>query len=343
MNKQPIALITGISGMDASYLAELLLSKGWRVVGLMRRSSTDTTSRLAGVKSNPNFGIVEGDITDASGVMSIIASLRPDHIYHLAAMSHVQTSFATPSATMEIDAIGTINILEAVRQTSPQSRLYFAATSELFGDTTESPQNEQTRLNPASPYGIAKLASYHFVRLYREAYGLFAANGILFNHESPRRGLNFVTRKITRYVAQMYLAHQQRQELAEPLRLGNLDARRDWSDARDMVRGMLAILSHHEPLDFVLASGVTRSVREFLDIAFGAIGTTDWESHVVVDDSCRRPQDVNLLLGDASLAKKILGWKPTIKYADMVYDMIENDVHELSGGSVSLRIPRNVA
>jgi GDPmannose 4,6-dehydratase len=232
---------------------------------------------------------------------------------------------------MQTDAVATMVALEAVRQMSPSTRVYFAATSELFGDTTESPQNEQTRLWPSSPYGIAKLASFHAVRLWREAYGLFAANGILFNHESPRRGLNFVTRKITRYVAQLAIARQNPTNGPfYALQLGNLHSRRDWGHAKDYVRAMHAMLCHDVPMDFVIATGQTRSIRDLLTAAFSVIGVHDWKPYVITDtQDCVRPQDVGLLLGDASLAKRILGWEPTISFDQMIREMVENDIAEL--------------
>jgi GDPmannose 4,6-dehydratase len=322
------ALLTGISGQDASYLAELLLDKGWKVIGLLRRSSTDTTARLSRIKLHPNLEIVEGDIVDATGMMKIISSRQPDHIYLLAAQSHVGHSFVTPASTMEIDAMSTIYALEAVRQSSPTSRVYFAGTSELFGDTIESPQNEQTVFSPDSPYAVAKLASFSLVRLYRKAYGIHACSGILFNHTSPRRGLGFITRKVSRYVAALYLARERGEAIAQ-LQLGNLDARRDWMSAKDAVRGMFMLLSHEKPFDCVFGSGITHSIRDLLKIAFGVISIDNWTSHVAVNDAHKRPQDVGLLLADPSLARRVLGWQLTTTFEEIVAEMVKNDIEEL--------------
>lgn len=320
------ALITGITGQDGSYLAELLLEKDYNVTGLMRRSSVDTTERIKHLVGNPGLRVVEGDVADAPCIYRLVASVRPDEVYNLAAMSHVGASFDQPEATFEIDAMGPMNLLEAIRQESPRSRFYQASTSELFGDTQECPQNEQTRVYPCSPYAVAKATAHHNVQLYRHAYGIFACAGILFNHESPRRGAQFVTRKITKYVARA-VAHLAKGEFIPKLGLGNLEARRDWGHARDYVQAMHLILQQEQPDDFVIATGETRTVRRFCMCAFGAVGLP-WDSFVAVDPRYYRPSDVNLLCGDASKAKRILGWEPTTSFNELVAEMVEHDLAE---------------
>ncbi len=324
------ALVTGTTGQDGSYLSEFLLDKGYKVYGLIRRSSIDTTGRLSGCKNNVNFELVEGDITDAPCIHRLISGIKPDEVYNLAAMSHVGVSFDQPVATCEIDAIGPLNILEAIRQSSIHSKFYQASTSELFGDTTTSPQSETTPMVPNSPYAAAKLYAHHLVGLYRRAYGIFACAGILFNHESERRGEAFVTRKITKYVASLqgwmdtHDGFPKRDVDVPPLPLGNIKAMRDWSHAEDMVRGMWMMMQHSEPDDFVLGSGQTHSVKEFLEKAFGLIGL-DYSDYVVIDPAFYRPVDVNLLHADFSKAKKILGWEPTVCFGELVDRMIQSD------------------
>lgn len=322
---QRTAVLSGITGQDSSYLAELLLEKGYQVVGLMRRSSTATTERIDHLRSHPDFHLVEGDITDAANMYRLVSQWKPDEFYNLAAMSHVGTSFEQPLATFQIDALGVLNILEAIRQTSPRTRFYQASTSELFGDTTEAPQNEQTRFNPCSPYAVSKLAAHHLVELYRKAYGLYACAGILFNHESSRRSEQFVTRKITRYVGRLVRAIVTGESHPGKLRLGNLDARRDWAHAADSVRAMHLMLQQDIPDDYVIATGETRTIREFLDAAFGVIGV-DWSDYVVVDPEFLRPADVNLLCGDASKARRVLGWSPVYSFSDLVNEMVATDL-----------------
>lgn len=320
-------MIFGVNGQDGSYLSELLLDKGYHVVGVMRRSSTDTTERIEHLMPHPNFNLVEGDVTDATGIHRSVARTQPAEIYNLAAMSHVGVSFDQPVSTFEINAVGALNILEAIRQASPHSKFYQASTSEMFGDTTEIPQNEQTILHPCSPYAVSKLAAHVSVDFYRRAYGLFACAGILFNHESKRRGSQFVTQKIAQYVAKLIDFRDSRGVAPRkgvdvlPLYLGNLEAKRDWSHAKDMVRGMYLMLQQDKPEDFVLASGTSRSVRQFLETAFG-LADLDYKDYVEVDPKFYRPADVNLLLGDPTKAKEILGWKPEIAFHQMVEEMV---------------------
>ncbi len=324
------AFITGTTGQDGSYLAEFLLDKGYKVYGLIRRSSVDTTERIAHFQNHPNFELVEGDITDASCMNRLISGIQPSEIYNLAAMSHVGTSFDQPITTCQIDAIGPLNILEAIRQSSPKSKFYQASTSELFGDTDVSPQSESTPMNPNSPYAVAKLYAHQLTGLYRRAYGIFACAGILFNHESPRRGEAFVTRKITKYVASLQRWMDTNDGTPRkdvdvcPLFLGNIEARRDWSHAKDMVRGMWMMMQCPEPDDYVLGSGETHSVKDFLQAAFGTIGL-DYKDYISIDPKFYRPADVNLLHADPSKAKEILGWETTICFGELVDMMTQSD------------------
>lgn len=328
MNKT--ALITGTTGQDGSYLAELLLNKGYDVHGLVRRSSVDTTERLAHIQHHPNFQLVDGDITDAMCMHRLISGIQPDEVYNLAAMSHVGVSFDQPITTCHIDAIGPLNMLEAIRQSSPHSKFYQASTSELFGDTDISPQNECSSMIPNSPYAIAKLYAHQLVGLYRRAYGLFACAGILFNHESERRGEAFVTRKITKYVAMLQSwmdtnsGFPKKDMDVQPLALGNIEAKRDWSHAKDMVYGMWLMMQHSEPDDYVLGSGETHSVKEFLQLAFGSIGL-DYKDYVIIDPKFYRPADVNLLHADPDKAQRVLGWKSTVCFGELVDRMVQSD------------------
>jgi len=328
------ALITGTTGQDGSYLAEFLLDKGYDVYGVIRRSSVDTTERIAHIIHHPHFKTVEGDITDATCMHRIISGIKPDEVYNLAAMSHVGTSFDQPITTCQIDAVGPLNILEAIRQSSPETRFYQASTSELFGDTPIAPQNEESPLTPNSPYAVAKLYAHHLVGLYRRAYGIYACAGILFNHESERRGETFVTRKITKYVAmlQNWMDTHDGTPIKDvdvrPLALGNIEAKRDWSHAEDMIRGMWLMMQQETPDDYVLGSGETHTVREFLDIAFGSIGL-NYEDYVVIDPKFYRPADVNLLHADPSKAKEVLGWEPTVCFGELVDRMVQSDYQEI--------------
>lgn len=320
------ALIIGITGQDGSYLAELLLQKGYEVHGLIRRSSTFNTDRIDhlyqdrhdnGVKLFLHFG----DLSDGSRLVSLIGDLQPDEVYNLGAQSHVRVSFDEPEYTGDITGLGTSRVLEAVRLTSPKSRYYQASSSEMFG-ATPPPQNETTPFYPRSPYGAAKVYSYWMTKNYREAYGLFAVNGILFNHESPRRGETFVTRKITRAVARIKAGMQTK------LYLGNLDAVRDWGYAPEYVEGMWRMLQHDRPMDFVLATGRPATIKEFLTHAFSHVGL-DWNDYVQFDPRYLRPTEVDSLIGDASLAKRELGWQAKTSTPELAKIMIEADVQAL--------------
>ena len=327
MNKT--AIITGITGQDGSYLAELLLEKNYTVVGLYRRSSTNSFSRInSSVLSNSNLILEEFDLTDPSDCSSIIETYQPNEVYNLAAQSHVATSFKQPTTTVEINTIGVLNLLEAIRARCPSSRFYQASTSEMFGSNyAESQdlgkyQNEETPFVPQSPYAIAKLASHHMVRVYRDAYNLYACSGILFNHESPRRGENFVTRKITKYIGD--LVNKRIDGSKQKLRLGNLDATRDWGHAKDYVYGMYLMLQQNSPKDYVLSTGESHTVREFLEIAFNHVNL-DYKNYVIVDPEFYRPCEVPYLRGDASLARKELGWNNNTSFEKLVSEMVRCD------------------
>lgn len=339
------ALITGITGQDGSYLAELLLSKGYEVHGIVRRSSSFNTKRIDHLFNNKlvhkkTLFLYYGDLTDSSNLNRTLEKVRPHEIYNLGAQSHVKVSFEVPEYTAEVDAIGTLRFLDAIKETGIQAKFYQASTSELYGKVQLIPQNEDTPFYPRSPYGVAKLYSYWIIINYREAYDLFACNGILFNHESPRRGETFVTRKITQAVSRMKLG------LQEKLVLGNLDAKRDWGYAPEYVEAMWRILQHDKPDDFVIATGEAHTVREFVEKAFSVIDVEIvWEGEgvdeigidaqtgierVVIDKSYYRPTEVDCLLGDFSKANKILDWKPHIKFADLVELMVRADLESLS-------------
>jgi|TARA_B100000073_G_scaffold212679_2_gene176835 GDPmannose 4,6-dehydratase len=320
------AIITGITGQDGSYLSELLLEKEYNVIGCHRRSSTNNLNRINHLLSNPRYKLTEFDLTDPSGVTQTVNKYQPDEFYNLAAQSHVGTSFKQPSTTFEINTIGVTNILEAIRHHSPHTKLYQASTSEMFGRNYSSEkngrkyQNEKTEMLPQSPYGVAKLASHNMVEIYRSAYSLFACCGILFNHESARRGENFVTRKITKYIGELI-----RKERTDKLKLGNLDAHRDWGHAKDYVRAMWMMLQQEQPQDFVIATGETHSVKEFLEMAFKGANLSV-KDHVEIDPDLFRPAEVEYLCGDPSLAKEKLGWEPQMSFIDLVQDMVKNDV-----------------
>lgn len=324
------ALITGTTGQDGSYLSEFLLDKGYFVYGLIRRSSVDTTERITQFQKHPRFELVEGDITDSSCMNRLISGIKPDEVYNLAAMSHVGVSFDQPITTCHIDALGPLHILEAIRQFSPDSRFYQASTSELFGDTDVAPQSEITPMVPNSPYAVAKLYAHHTVGLYRRAYGIYACAGILFNHESERRGEAFVTRKITLYVSMLQNWMDTNDGFprsgvdVDPLFLGNIEAKRDWSHALDMVNGMWLMMQQDTPDDYVLGSGDTHSVREFLEVAFGTIGL-NYKDYVKINPKFYRPVDVNLLHADATKAQNALGWKPVISFGEMIDRMVQSD------------------
>ena len=318
------ALITGITGQDGSYLAELLLSKGYEVHGIIRRASTFNTSRLEHLYTDPHtreaaLKLHYGDLSDASALARLIGRITPDEIYNLAAQSHVRVSFDSPEYTTDITATGAVRLLEAIRETGIKPRFYQASSSEMFGKAREIPQRETTPFYPRSPYGCAKVYAYWITVNYRESYGLFACNGILFNHESPRRGETFVTRKITRAIAHIVTG------LQDKLYLGNLEAKRDWGYAREYVEAMWLMLQQAKPDDYVVATGETHSVREFLEAAFAHAGL-DWRKYVEIDPNYYRPTEVDLLVGDASKAKKQLGWEPKTKFNDLVKLMVDADM-----------------
>jgi GDPmannose 4,6-dehydratase len=311
------ALITGITGQDGSYLAELLLGKGYDVVGVVRRSSTDHYERIDHLMDR--ITIVDADLLDPSSLRAALEQSEADEVYNLAAQSYVPTSFRQPVLTAEFTAVSVARLLEVVREVRPQARFYQASSSEMFGKVTESPQTEGTRFHPRSPYGVAKVYGHWITVNYREAYGMHASSGILFNHESPRRGLQFVTRKITHAVARIKHGLQGR------LVLGNLDARRDWGYAGDYVQAMWLMLQQEEPADFVIATGETHTVREFCEIAFSHVGL-DYREHVVTDPQFLRPAEVDLLLGDAGKAHRVLGWKPAVGFEQLVRMMTDADM-----------------
>ncbi len=313
----PTALITGITGQDGSLLAEHLLGLGYRVVGVTRQSSGDRTGRLGAVRDR--IELVGGDLLDQTSLLALVARTRPDEVYNLAAQSFVPTSWQQPILTGEVTGLGVTRLLEAVRLAHPAARVYQASSSEMFGKAQHVPQDETTPFYPRSPYGVSKLYGHWITVNYRESYGLHASSGILFNHESERRGLEFVTRKISHGVAR--IKHRLQQEL----RLGNLDARRDWGYAGDYVRAMRLMLQRDEPGDYVIATGETHSVREFAELAFAAAGL-DWKEFVVVDPALYRPAEVDLLVGDGSRAKVDLGWEPTLRFPELVRLVVEADL-----------------
>lgn len=318
------ALITGITGQDGSYLTEFLLAKGYDVYGVIRRSSSFNTARIDGIYQDPHIPeaklhLVYGDLNDASSLNKIIRTVRPNEIYNLGAQSHVRVSFDIPEYTAEITGLGTVRLLEAIRESGLKPKFYQASSSEMFGKVQEVPQRESTPFYPRSPYGAAKVYAHWITVNYREAYGLFACNGILFNHESPRRGETFVTRKITKAAARIKLGLQQ------DLFLGNLDAKRDWGYAGDYVEAMWLMLQQEQPDDYVIATGETHTVREFLDLAFGHLGL-DWHRHVKIDPRYYRPTEVDLLIGDPARAQQQLGWKPTVDFHQLAIMMVEADV-----------------
>ena len=339
------ALITGITGQDGSYLAELLLEKGYDVHGIIRRSSSFNTGRIDHLYNNSEvsgkrFFLHYGDVTDTSNLNRLLEKTEPDEIYNLAAQSHVKVSFEVPEYTAEVDGIGTLRFLDAIRETGLKTKFYQASTSELFGKVQEIPQKETTPFYPRSPYGVAKLYGYWIIVNYREAYNIFACNGILFNHESPRRGETFVTRKITLAAARIKLG------LQEKLTLGNFNARRDWGYAPEFVEGMWRMLQQKEPQDFVLATGEMHTVREFTELAFQEIGIPlEWRGGgeqevgvdnatgkvlIAVDPRYYRPTEVELLIGDPSKAKRILGWEPKIKFSELVKLMAKADLEKVT-------------
>jgi len=328
MNK--VAIVTGATGQDGSYISELLLDKGYTVVALRRRSSSEKgLERIQHLLNNDNFKLVEADITDSGCVNNLIQEYRPHEVYNLAAQSHVGTSFKQPSYTSQVNLQGPINFLEAIRLLSPSTKFYQASTSEMFGKNYEQMgdtkyQRETTAFVPQSPYAVAKLAAHEMVRIYRDSYGLFACCGILFNHESERRGENFVTRKITKWIGEFVASGQD--EDFPALRLGNLDAHRDWGHAQDYVEAMYLMLQQDEPEDYVIATSETHSVREFLTEAFNEIGITNFEPYVVIDPEFYRPCEVDWLLGHTGKARQQLDWRPKVSFQELVQRMVRSDI-----------------
>ena len=314
------ALITGITGQDGSYLADLLLAKGYKVHGMVRRSSTETFERIDHIRDQ--IHLVQADLLDPTSLVKALREVQPDEIYNLAAQSFVPTSWSQPVLTGEFTGLGVVRMLEAVREVCPEAKFYQASSSEMFGKVREVPQNEMTPFHPRSPYAVAKSFGHYITVNYRESYGLYAASGILFNHESPRRGREFVTRKITDGVARIKLG------LARELRLGNLDAQRDWGFAGDYVKAMWHMLQQDKPGDFVIATGKTHSVRDFLEIAFSHVNL-HWQDYVVQDDRFMRPAEVDQLVGDASKAKAELGWEPSVSFEHLVTMMVDADLDNL--------------
>jgi GDPmannose 4,6-dehydratase len=313
----PTALITGITGQDGSYLTEFLLQQGYRVVGMVRRASTHNYERIQHLLDK--ITIVQGDLHDQGSLLSLLEEYKPDEVYNLAAQSFVPTSWSQPALTGEVTALGVTRMLEAIRYVNPKIRFYQASSSEMFGKALEVPQRETTPFYPRSPYGVAKVYGHWITVNYRESFGLFAVSGILFNHESPRRGLEFVTRKVSDGVARIKLG------LADELRLGNLEARRDWGFAGDYVRAMWLMLQQERPEDFVVGTGETHSVRELCELAFGYVGL-DYRDYVVQDERFYRPAEVDLLIADPSKARARLGWEPTVSFPELVRMMVDADL-----------------
>ena len=327
LKKNKVALITGITGQDGSYLAELLLAKGYEVHGIMRRSSVFNTERIEQIYQDPHQSsrrlfLHYGDLSDASNINLLIKTIRPEEIYNLGAQSHVKVSFEIPEFTVNVDALGTLRILDAVRESGVKTKIYQAGSSEMFGEVLEKPQSETTSFNPVSPYGAAKVFAHHLCKIYREGYGLFICNGILFNHESPRRGKTFVTRKITTGIAAILAGKQKK------IYLGNLEAKRDWGFAPEYVEAMWLMLQQQKPDDYVIATGETHSIREFLTEAFKLVGIKDWQKYIGVDKKYYRPVEVDYLLGNYAKAKAKLHWKPKVKFKQLVRVMLEADLKE---------------
>lgn len=323
----PTALITGITGQDGSYLAELLLEKGYNVVGMVRRTSTVNFHRIAHIQDQ--LTLVPGDLCDQISLIRILEEHKPTEVYNLAAQSFVQTSWAQPVFTGDVTALGVTRILDAIRIVDPKIRFYQASSSEMFGKVVEVPQKETTPFYPRSPYGVAKVYGHWITINYRESYNMHASSGILFNHESPRRGMEFVTRKITNHVAQIKMG------LTDELRLGTLDARRDWGFAGDYVKAMWLMLQQDNPDDFVVSTGETYSVEEFLVAAFGAVDL-DWHDYVVQDPRFMRPAEVDLLVGDPGKAKRLLGWEPSVSFAGLVKMMVDSDMKMIESGQKAM-------
>jgi GDPmannose 4,6-dehydratase len=329
------ALVTGITGQDGSYLAELLLAKGYEVHGIIRRASTFNTERIDHLYQDPHINDVQlflhySDIADSTSLIKLLYRIQPNEIYHLAAQSHVRVSFDIPEYTGDVTGLGTLRILEAIRETGVKAKFYQASSSEMYGKVQEVPQRETTPFYPRSPYGAAKVYAYWTTVNYRESYGIFACNGILFNHESPRRGETFVTRKVTRAVAHIKAG------LQDKLYLGNLNAKRDWGYAKEYVEAMWRMLQQEEPDDYVIATGETHAVREFVEEAFAYAGL-DWRDHVEIDPKYYRPSEVDLLVGDASKAKRVLEWEPKTTFKDLVSLMVDADMAALKAQGIYRR------
>ena len=325
MKKKKIALITGITGQDGSYLAEFLLKKGYEVHGIIRRSSSFNTSRILNIFEDPHKIGVKlflhyGDLSDSNTINKVISEYKPNEIYHLGAQSHVRVSFDIPEYTADITAIGTLRLLESIRQSGLPIKFYNAASSEMYGDVLETPQSEKTPFNPRSPYAVSKVFSFHLTKNYREAYNIHASSGILFNHESPRRGETFITRKITRGIARIMAGKEKK------LYLGNLDAKRDWGYAPEYIEAMWMMLQEKTPDDYVVATGQTHSVKEFLEESFRLVGIKDWKKYVEIDKRYFRPTEVNILKGDAKKARNKLGWKPKTNFKELVKIMLRADL-----------------
>ena len=318
--KQKTALVTGVTGQDGSYLAELLLEMGYRVVGMVRRTSTINFDRIKHIQDK--IEIAQGDLLDQSSMMDLVREYQPDEIYNLAAQSFVPVSFTQPVLTGEFTALGVTRLLEAIRHVKPDTRFYQASSSEMFGKVVEVPQRETTPFYPRSPYGVAKVYGHWITVNYRESYNLFACSGMLFNHESPRRGLEFVTHKVTHAVARIKLG------LQKDVHLGNLDSQRDWGFAGDYVRGMWMMLQHDTPDDYVLATNETHTIRELCQVAFDHVGL-NWEKYVVIDPKFYRPAEVDLLIGDPGKAGRVLGWEPKVSFKELVHMMVDADLKEL--------------
>jgi GDPmannose 4,6-dehydratase len=318
---EKVALITGITGQDGSYLAELLLQKGYKVFGMVRRASVDKYERIAHIMDKVH--LIQGDLLDQYSLISVLKQAQPSEVYNLAAQSFVPTSWAQPVLTSEFTAIGVTRMLESIRLVNPKIRFYQASSSEMYGKVRETPQTELTPFYPRSPYGVAKAYGHYITVNYRESYDLFAVSGILFNHESPRRGLEFVTRKVTDGVAKIKLG------LTQELRLGNLDAQRDWGFAGDYVEAMWLMLQQDTPDDYVISTGETHTVQELVEVAFERAGL-DWKRHVKIDKAFMRPAEVDLLIGDPAKAKKQLGWEPKVSFKQMIHMMVDADIERLS-------------
>lgn len=318
------ALITGITGQDGAYLAELLLEKDYKVIGMARRSSVNTTGRIAHLLDK--IELVDGDLLDPTCLVRLIQEHQPDEIYNLAAQSFVGTSFREPLLTAQVTGLGALNLFEAARIAKPDAKIYQASSSEMFGKVHETPQKESTPLHPRSPYGVAKVFAHYSAMNYRESYDMYICSGILFNHESPLRGEEFVTRKISRGVAKIKLG------LAQHITLGNLDAKRDWGFAGDYVRAMWLMLQQDQPKDYVIGTGQTHSIRDFLDAAFKVIGIEDWSQHVKQDPKFMRPAEVDLLIADCSKAKQELNWEPQVSFQELVEMMVQADIEDLQNG-----------